>query len=199
MKRSVANATAMTGKRLLVVGWDGPAPLAVAPEALRGAMRELRVHPSDIGVGDLVGLVPQATEIDQRRDRRLARLAASLARTASVHSAATHIAEHAAWDMLCVRYNLLADAAPDIALAPRQITVALPSPAAPADGDPARYLATLGYSDRAGAAEARAIELAALQAQRNLADALLARGDWQSAAAAYEAVLQRAPDDYAAS
>src|SRR5258707_76971 len=54
-------------------------------------------------------------EMDQQRYRRLDKLAISLARTASVHAAATHLAEVAQWDMLAVRYTVLADVKRDIA------------------------------------------------------------------------------------
>ena len=44
-----------------------------------------------------------------RSDRRPGRLAASLARSATTHAAATHIAQHEEWAFLLVRYTLIAD------------------------------------------------------------------------------------------
>jgi tetratricopeptide (TPR) repeat protein len=93
------------------------APHCVSPTSWREEMRELRLHPREIALSDLVTLVPRAAAIDQKRDRRLGRLSVSLARTISMHSAATYIAEFKPWDMLAVRYTLLADAARDIAIA----------------------------------------------------------------------------------
>ena len=94
------------------------APHCVSPASWRETMTDLRVHPREIALSDLIGLVPNAAKIDQKQDRRLARLSVSLARTASVHAAATYIAETAQWDMLAVRYSLLMDAARDVAAAP---------------------------------------------------------------------------------
>ncbi len=93
-------------------------PLArhsVSPASWRETMTDLRVHPHEITLSDLIRLVPRAAEIDQKRDRRLGRLSISLARTVSVHAAATYLAETAQWDMLAVRYTLLADSARDVA------------------------------------------------------------------------------------
>jgi hypothetical protein len=96
------------------------APHCVSPASWREAMADLRVHPREIAISDLIGLVPRAGEIDQKQDRRLARLSVSLARAVSVHSAATYLAETAQWDMLAVRYSLLADVVRDIAARPNE-------------------------------------------------------------------------------
>ena len=290
------------------------APHVVSPALWREVMTDLRIHPREIGMDDLAALEPRASEIDQKHDRRLARLAISLARTASVHAAATHLAEAAAWDVLAVRYTLLCDATNDIAqkpdpdgfygavpeavcrfydlmlarllalagpettlllvapytraeaaapssslahedltaerrrgimvaagpgiapdtilqgatvfdlcptvlsffgltaesdgralqgILPEPVTalkfIAIPKPISVEDSDPAAHLFDLGYADRIGAEEESAIAQAAIVAQTNLADSLLARGEWRKAADAFEAVLLRRPDDYGAS
>jgi len=93
-------------------------PLArhsVSPASWRETMSDLRVHPREIALSDLIGLVPHAAGINRKQDRRLARLSISLARTVSVHAAATYLAETAQWDMLAVRYSLLMDIARDVA------------------------------------------------------------------------------------
>jgi len=287
------------------------APHCVSPPSWRADMTDLRVHPREIAISDLAGLVPRAAEIDPRSDSRLARLAVSLARTASFHAAATHLAESASWDVLAVRYTLLADAASDIAAKPRGadlnaehfagvieavyrffdsmlgrlLTLAgagtrvlLIAPftqppaaasgadpffsrrgqgmiiaagpgcvpdaivqgstiydvcptilgsfglAAESDGralpgifasatqdlrsmalppakeepreDPAGPLFALGYLETFNAGETLAIAKAQTTAAMNLADSFLARGEWRKAAASYEAVLLRQPDDY---
>ena len=85
------------------------APGAVAPRALRTALRPLRLHPSDISPEAMLELVPDARAIDQDDDTRLAQLAFALARGTTVHSIATHIAAATEWDALAVVYPLLAD------------------------------------------------------------------------------------------
>jgi tetratricopeptide (TPR) repeat protein len=93
-----------------------PLPLdAVTPHRLRDVMRDLRVHPADIGAGELSALLGGLDGIDGKTDPRPARLAASLARTASVHAAATHVAETEDWDLLLVHYPLIADVWRDLA------------------------------------------------------------------------------------
>ena len=98
--------------------WPLP-PHCVAPDRLRTVMRDLRVHPGDIGPAELRALIPRLEEIDGRSDRRPHHLAVALARSATVHAAATHIAEQEQWDFLLVHYSLLVDvwraiqAAPD--------------------------------------------------------------------------------------
>jgi tetratricopeptide (TPR) repeat protein len=290
------------------------APDSVSPESMRAIMRDLRVHPAEIGMRELVDLVPRAAEIDQRRDRRLARLSISLARASSVHAAATYVAETATWDMLAVRYSLLSDVRRDIAPKPeaepdpldtlygnavaascrfldqmlarlltlsgenttilfvgpyiRPITADNrdsmdPNPRPPSQGmivaagsdiasdalvqgatifdlcpsvlkfyglssdsdgrplphlfaarqpnlrkiappaifaeeqtDEAAHLYALGYTDQRGVAEERAIAEAEQTARRNLADSLMARGEWRKAAAVLETALLQTPDDY---
>ncbi|HLG87134.1 MAG TPA: tetratricopeptide repeat protein [Alphaproteobacteria bacterium] len=94
--------------------WPLP-PHCVSPESFRATMRDLRVHPSEIGTAELSALLPGLGEIDRKRDRRPARLAVSLARTASAHAVATHLAESIDWNLLLVRYTLLADVGRDLA------------------------------------------------------------------------------------
>jgi tetratricopeptide (TPR) repeat protein len=88
---------------------DWPLPPHCVSPAWRAVMADLRVHPGEIGADALRQLVPRLAEIDPRRDNTLARLAGALARSASVHAAATHLAEAAEWDMLAVDYPLFAD------------------------------------------------------------------------------------------
>lgn len=82
-------------------------PHCVAPASLREILAELRVHPTDISGAQLQALVPEAATIDQAREHRLARLAVMLARVATVHGAATHIAALPDWDLLAVCYGFL--------------------------------------------------------------------------------------------
>ena len=93
--------------------WPLP-PHCIAPENLRDVMRDLRLHPRDIGSADLTALVPRLLDVDRRSDQRPNRLAASLARSGTVHAAATHIAQHEDWEFLLVRYPLVADICRDL-------------------------------------------------------------------------------------
>ena len=87
-----------------------PLPLdTVSPARLRDVMRDLRVHPGDIGAGELSTLLPDLATIDIKTDPRPARLAAALGRTATVHAAATYVAEQEEWDFLLVHYALIAE------------------------------------------------------------------------------------------
>jgi tetratricopeptide (TPR) repeat protein len=81
-------------------------------------MAELRVHPREIGSAELSVLVPGLAAIDLNQDRRPLRLAASLARSATVHAAATYLAETVEWDFLLARYALLADVWRDLVARP---------------------------------------------------------------------------------
>lgn len=72
--------------------WDDWAlPLHCAPRALREALRDVRVHPSDIGAGQLLPLVPDLAAIDQTRDVGLPTLAVGMARTATIQAGAVHL------------------------------------------------------------------------------------------------------------
>ncbi len=86
--------------------WPLPAD-AVHPGRVREALEDLRVHPADLAPADLVSFVPLLEEIDVATDPRIATLARIVAQAASVHAAATWIAEHETWDVLAVCYPAL--------------------------------------------------------------------------------------------
>lgn len=86
--------------------WSLP-PHCISPQPLREALRELRVHPSDIAGTQLAALVPSAVEIDQKTDDRLARLAVILAEAATIHAAATHLIENTSWELFAIHYGFL--------------------------------------------------------------------------------------------
>jgi hypothetical protein len=69
-------------------GEDWALPLHCAPEAARAALRDRRVHPTDITAAMLRPFVPAIAEIDQSRDARLPTLALAMARAATVQAAA---------------------------------------------------------------------------------------------------------------
>ena len=84
-------------------------PDCVSPEEWRDALRPLRVHPGDITSPDISALVPRGQLVDQDTDSRLTHIALALARTSTLHAAATHVAAEYEWDFLAVAYPLLAD------------------------------------------------------------------------------------------
>lgn len=79
----------------------------VHPVRLRAPLDELRVHPSDFTLADLLPFVPNLQDVDAATDPRFGALARILAQNASVHAAATWIAEHESWDLLAVCYPAL--------------------------------------------------------------------------------------------
>ncbi len=89
----------------LFEAWALPAD-AVSPERLAGSLLDLRVHPADPIQAEVAAFVPRWAELAEQKDARLAKLAAMLAGTITVHAAATHLAEHEVWDVLCVVYDL---------------------------------------------------------------------------------------------
>lgn len=86
--------------------WQIP-PRAVSPDSLCQVLKDLRVHPTEIELSQLLYFIPDAGKIDQEKDRRPALLATFLARCASIHGAGTYMAEHASWDLLAVYYDMI--------------------------------------------------------------------------------------------
>ena len=85
--------------------WDEwPLPPDLAPTALRGALREVRVHPADLDPAMLTGLVPDLAAA--ARDPRLGLVAPVLARTATEHAAAVSLARAGGWRALFVHHDL---------------------------------------------------------------------------------------------
>ena len=99
-----ASFAAATGRD--AQGWALPRR-CVTPE-LRGALRDLRLHPTEIDAETPAGFVPGMAQVDQARDTALAELAVLVAEAATVHAAATWLAEHRAPDALMVHYGWLA-------------------------------------------------------------------------------------------
>ncbi len=81
--------------------WAVP-PHSVSPAAMAAELSALRVHPADELGREIAAFVPGAHAVDQSSDRRLAALGGMLARAATVHAVATHIAATAEWEVLCI-------------------------------------------------------------------------------------------------
>lgn len=86
--------------------WAMP-PDCVLPETLRGALRAVRVHPSDVTGAMLAPFVPRLREVDQYRDARLAQLAVLLAGSSTIHAVATELVATEDRDVAVVHYDLL--------------------------------------------------------------------------------------------
>ena len=86
--------------------WPLP-PNGVHPAAWHDTLAELRVHPNDFGPEHIEPFIPQAREIDQDMDRRLAGCMKTLAECATVHSWAMHLVENTQWDYMAVYYDAM--------------------------------------------------------------------------------------------
>lgn len=67
---------------------DWALPLHCAPRAEREALRELRVHPTDMDGATLAPFVPDLAAVDQERDPALVQLALAMAEAATVQAGA---------------------------------------------------------------------------------------------------------------
>ena len=115
---------AREGVRSQVTGWpathpaQGPAtcvsngfaygiPRTVYPPSLASKIEPLRFHPGEWVGEELSLFVPEFASIDQDKDKRLAKLAIVLARTVSVHAAATTLMESIEWDFVAVWFGAI--------------------------------------------------------------------------------------------
>lgn len=89
--------------------WPPPPPGTFWPPELEETMRDMRVGPHDIDPAHLLRLfVPDAGEIDQEKDPRLAILAKHLAESFSIHNAAVRLMEtDESWDFFAVYYRAI--------------------------------------------------------------------------------------------
>jgi len=135
--KAVWNVLTQNGKKCIVVGWwpshpaeplpDGvmvsnhyqrapagspnqPWPMApgtVHPARLADALAELRIHPAELDGSHILPFVPKASEIDQKKDRRLEGLAKTIADCTSIQSAATHLIQNEPWDFMAVYFDAI--------------------------------------------------------------------------------------------
>lgn len=68
---------------------------------------KLRVHPNEITSAHIYPFVPDFEKVDQVNDKRLHQIAAFIAESASIHSAATYIMENEPWDFLAVYFDAI--------------------------------------------------------------------------------------------
>jgi predicted AlkP superfamily phosphohydrolase/phosphomutase/tetratricopeptide (TPR) repeat protein len=87
-------------------GWP-VLPASVHPWSLAEALAECRLHPDEVA-GEMIDFfVPEAREIDQKKDRRLAAIAKTLCDCVSVHGAATWLLDHEPSDFFAVYYDAI--------------------------------------------------------------------------------------------
>ena len=89
---------------------DQPWPMlpgTVHPEEKAELFAKLRVHPGELTAQHILPFVPDAMRVNQSKDKRLGALSKIIADAASVHSAATYIAENEEWDFLAVYYDAI--------------------------------------------------------------------------------------------
>lgn len=89
--------------------WPAPPPGTYWPEELAHHLNERRVSPWDIDPEEVLRLfVPNAPDIDQKKDKRLWHLAERLAEASSVHSAACWLMENRTdWDFTAIYYRAI--------------------------------------------------------------------------------------------
>ena len=82
-----------------------PIERVVHPASLADTLAELRVRPETLDPSALLPFVPRAAGIDQDQDRRLMNCAMLLARSSTIHAAATWCIENRPWDFAAVLYD----------------------------------------------------------------------------------------------
>lgn len=86
--------------------WPMP-PDAVHPERLRDPIRQLRVHPDEITESELGAFIPRIAQIDRHRDPRPDRLAAAIAKAASIQAVLTAILENEPWQFVAAYFDAI--------------------------------------------------------------------------------------------
>ena len=82
-------------------------PGTVHPPELAEELAELRIHPLELDPEHILPFVPEASKINQNKDRRLVSVAKITAECSSIHAAATHLMETTAWDFMAVYFDAI--------------------------------------------------------------------------------------------
>ncbi len=80
---------------------------AVHPKRCFEELAELRVHPQEMTVEQIVAFIPHAQDVDQETDGRLSQCMRLLAECSTIHAAATHLIETEPWDFTAVYYDAI--------------------------------------------------------------------------------------------
>ena len=82
-------------------------PGTIFPKDWAARLAPLRVHPGEISSEIIQLFVPEPQRIDQNGDDCLRDLAGFIADTMSIHTAATELLAHEAWDFAAIYYNAI--------------------------------------------------------------------------------------------
>ncbi|WP_084205827.1 alkaline phosphatase family protein [Psychroserpens mesophilus] len=79
----------------------------IHPEAFTKEIQDLRMFPHEITEAHILPCIPNASKIDQEKDKGLENFAKMLAENTSVHAAATNLLRTTEWDFMAVYYDLI--------------------------------------------------------------------------------------------
>lgn len=79
----------------------------VYPPEMIEEMENCRVYPEDISILELIPFVPQATRIDQNKDKHLHNLVALLANCNSIQNVAKHVLQNSDWNFSAVYFDTI--------------------------------------------------------------------------------------------
>ena len=88
------------------LGEDWPMrPGTVHPKELEEPLKEMRVHPEELGNEHILPFIPKAGGIDQSKDKRMEGCAKTIAEISGIHAAATACMHNEPWDFMAVYYD----------------------------------------------------------------------------------------------
>ena len=96
----------MDGEVIELDKWTMPEG-TIYPERIKDRLAELRVHPHEITGNLVMPFVPQALNLDKKKDKRLTVISKFLAHSATIHAAATELMETEPWDFTAVYHDAL--------------------------------------------------------------------------------------------
>ncbi|MCH2180281.1 MAG: alkaline phosphatase family protein, partial [Mariniblastus sp.] len=79
----------------------------VSPTEKQRELENLRVHPLEIAAEDILAFVPDAQDVDQNVDGRLASILKVTAECTTIHATATHLLENEPWDFAAIYYDAI--------------------------------------------------------------------------------------------
>jgi len=86
--------------------WPMP-PGVLHPKTKEDTFKELRIHLAELTEAHILPFIPNASRIDQEKDKRIQMLAKVIAECSSIHAAATHILENEEWDFMAVYHDAI--------------------------------------------------------------------------------------------
>jgi tetratricopeptide (TPR) repeat protein len=80
---------------------------SVYPESEAFKLQHLRIHPAEMTEAHLLPFVPNAADIDQKKDKSLHKIAKMLAEAATIQAISTHLMQHSDWDFMAVYFDAI--------------------------------------------------------------------------------------------